>query len=392
MGWSDVARGPFRVTVVDGGHLSMLAEPHVQGLADVMGADLAEMVALTEPDGTSSIKTTTESQAETEIVAALGRGVLPQKIAGLLREADRFGPEGSALIERVDRLLGAQATEALRLANVAQRALEAADLTARPDPVPERLTVPIARLAVSANNHQPRAQQPVHEETVALVTRTVAALADLGLAPQQRLSVDELAERVAAGHPAAAFVADDGLARLDVRWSIDDPSMSGLTDRSGVDAHEDLGVHLGTPADLIGPVLALADPQADELVVDLGCGDGRVLVEAVRQFGCRGRGVENDPALVAAARRRVDQAGLAGQIEIIEDDAGAAAVDDADVVFLFLPPRAVVRLLDELPSRLRAGARILAHEQLAIDWPTPPDTSRLIAETNLTVAHRWTVT
>jgi cyclopropane fatty-acyl-phospholipid synthase-like methyltransferase len=141
-------------------------------------------------------------------------------------------------------------------------------------------------------------------------------------------------------------------------------------------------------------VLALADPGPDDVVLDIGCGDGRILVEAVRHFGCRARGIEIDPALGAAARRRVNKAGLDDRIEIVVGDGStvdlSTAYGPATVVFLFLPPERISSLLPRVLDQLGPGGRVVAHEQLAVDHPVEPTRSRLVVEDGVTVAHLWT--
>ncbi|MGI9597780.1 MAG: SAM-dependent methyltransferase, partial [Acidimicrobiales bacterium] len=162
----------------------------------------------------------------------------------------------------------------------------------------------------------------------------------------------------------------------------------------------DLGIFLGTPPALIGPLLEFAGLRRGETVIDLGCGDGRVLIEAADRFGCSARGYETDRDLVDRARAAAEQAGVGQLVEVIHGDAMEAPIDDADVVFAFLPPDAVVGILEPTLDRLTADARFLSHEQLASAWPTEPDRSGLLigptgagggepAEGGVTVANLW---
>jgi SAM-dependent methyltransferase len=151
-----------------------------------------------------------------------------------------------------------------------------------------------------------------------------------------------------------------------------------------------LGPYLATPLPLIQPVLDLASPQEGELMVDLGCGDGRVLISAAQRYGCRGRGVEYIPELADRARANVAAAGLSDRIEIVVGDANDLAhVNGADVVFCFLPPESVNGLLTQTLQALPAGGRFVAHEQLTIDWIIPPSRSQLITAEAITVGHLW---
>ncbi len=155
----------------------------------------------------------------------------------------------------------------------------------------------------------------------------------------------------------------------------------------------ELGPFLSTPDDLIEPLLDVAEVGPDDLVVDIGCGDGRLVVASAAR-GARARGVELDPILVEAARRRADDAGVADRVEVIEGDGSTLPMADATVALVFLPaevmPSVAGRLLDAMPN----GARIVAHEQRrpAMGGTRPPDQQHLLlAGQGVTVAHRWDV-
>lgn len=138
------------------------------------------------------------------------------------------------------------------------------------------------------------------------------------------------------------------------------------------------GPFLGTPPQLVGPLLSLVGLTEGDLLVDLGCGDGRVLVAAATGTGCRARGVERDPALVDAARRRARAAGVDDRVEVRHGDVEGTELTDATAVFLFLPPALLRRFLPVVLSRLPPGAAVVAHEQLALDPPVAPERDELV--------------
>lgn len=151
-----------------------------------------------------------------------------------------------------------------------------------------------------------------------------------------------------------------------------------------------LGPYLVTPDSLIRPLLEFAGVRPGEMVVDLGCGDGRIPIAAA-SLGCRARGVESDPELVRRARRAVSAAGLDGRVDIVEGDALGETLDDADLVVMFLPVDTLRRVLPELLDRVRPGARVVVHEQERLTTSVAPDRSTPIAtEDGITVAHLWT--
>lgn len=150
-----------------------------------------------------------------------------------------------------------------------------------------------------------------------------------------------------------------------------------------------LGPILSTPVDLIDQLLEFAELGSDDHLVDLGCGDGRVLVHAVNNFDCRATGVEQDPRLVARARARIDEAGITSRVSVNEADANTFDLHDATVVFLFIPAEHVAEVANQIRDRGFAG-RIISHEQRFVEASTKPThSSVLVGEQSLTVAHRW---
>lgn len=153
-----------------------------------------------------------------------------------------------------------------------------------------------------------------------------------------------------------------------------------------------LGPHLTTPEALIDPLLRLASVTADDVFVDLGCGDARLPVAAAELFGCRAFGVESNPDLVALARERAAASSAAELVEIVEGDAASFDVSSATVVFVFLPADVTGSIVDSALSRLPAGARVVSHEQRPILDVTPPDQIvPMLSPQGATVAHLWLV-
>lgn len=152
-----------------------------------------------------------------------------------------------------------------------------------------------------------------------------------------------------------------------------------------------LGPFSGTPVALIPQLLDFAGVTASDLVMDLGSGDGRILIEAASLHGCRGVGVESSESLVELARARAKANNVQDQVQFIIGDASTASVQEATLLFLFLPVASVRQVLATLRGRARPHARIVAHEQRPLlgDWP--PARSRLLVGSGaITVAHLWT--
>jgi cyclopropane fatty-acyl-phospholipid synthase-like methyltransferase len=128
-------------------------------------------------------------------------------------------------------------------------------------------------------------------------------------------------------------------------------------------------------------------------MLDVGCGDGRVVVTAAEQIGCRAVGVERSVDLVERARRRATDAGVADRVEIVHGDGRSTDLADATVVFMFLSMRVVVDLVPATLQQLRPGARLVIHEQTRLPGtmnPKPDESAAVIADGAVTVAHRWT--
>ena len=154
-----------------------------------------------------------------------------------------------------------------------------------------------------------------------------------------------------------------------------------------------LGPFLGTPTALIPGLLDMAAVTSSDVVVDLGCGDGRVVMAAAQQRGCRARGIEQDQKLLDLAHARRKSSQLGDQVALEQADIERANLTDATVVFLFLPVDSATRLLASIRGRLAPGARIIMHEQKRLEPTLQPDFSEaIIADSALTVAHLWATT
>lgn len=130
-------------------------------------------------------------------------------------------------------------------------------------------------------------------------------------------------------------------------------------DRKGA-PHQPDAVFMPSPPEVVERMLDLARVTRDDVVYDLGCGDGRILVAAARKHQARGVGVELDPELVKRARAEARKQGVQDRVTIQEGDLFAADFREATVVALYLLPRLNARLLPKLKG-LKAGTRIVCH-------------------------------
>ena len=116
-----------------------------------------------------------------------------------------------------------------------------------------------------------------------------------------------------------------------------------------------------TPMPVVLALLELAGVGPQDVVYDLGSGDGRIPIAAARQFGARGVGIEIDPALVAEAQANARKSGVEGKVEFKLGDMYATDVRSATVVTLFLHPGPNLKLREKLRSELPAGARVVSY-------------------------------
>ena len=147
---------------------------------------------------------------------------------------------------------------------------------------------------------------------------------------------------------------------------------------------------VGTPADLVSPLLEFASLGEDDQLVDLGCGDGRIVIAAAERFGCQARGYENNAHLAAMARHNASSSEASSLVTICEDDLSTADLGSVTVVFVFMPASATATLISRILRQVRPGTRIIAHEQEPMLEVPPPERSRLIVTPSIiTVAHLW---
>ena len=116
-----------------------------------------------------------------------------------------------------------------------------------------------------------------------------------------------------------------------------------------------------TPDHAVDRMLALARVGPQDLVVDLGSGDGRIPIVAAKRFGARGLGIEYSPDLVAVSRRNARAEGVADRVRFVQADFFAADFRDATVVTLYLLQALNIKLIPKLKAELKPGTRIVSH-------------------------------
>ena len=125
-------------------------------------------------------------------------------------------------------------------------------------------------------------------------------------------------------------------------------------------------------------MLKLADMKKDDVVYDLGCGDGRIVIAAAKAYGARGVGIDIDPQRIKEANENAKRAGVEGLVRFEEQDLFKADIHNATVVTLFLREDFNVRLRPKLLKELRPGARIVSNTFDMYDWK--PDKQLVIGD------------
>ena len=123
-----------------------------------------------------------------------------------------------------------------------------------------------------------------------------------------------------------------------------------------------------TPPDVVDRMLSLARVTPSDVVYDLGCGDGRIVIAAAQKFGARGVGIDIDRGLIAKAEAAARAAGVSDRVTFEVQDATTVDVSRATVVTLYLLAASNLKLRPNLTKQLRPGSRIVSHNYPMGDW------------------------
>lgn len=123
-----------------------------------------------------------------------------------------------------------------------------------------------------------------------------------------------------------------------------------------------------TPPKVVRAMLQLAEVGANDVVYDLGCGDGRIVIAAA-QRGARGVGIDLDPRRIAEAKANVRRSNVGARVQVRQEDLFTADIHDATVVMLYLNPQVNLELRPKLLHELRPGTRVVSHSYDMGDWP-----------------------
>jgi cyclopropane fatty-acyl-phospholipid synthase-like methyltransferase len=123
-----------------------------------------------------------------------------------------------------------------------------------------------------------------------------------------------------------------------------------------------------TPVEVVDRMLELAEVTKNDVVYDLGSGDGRIVIRAAKKYGARSVGYEVDVELVEASRKRAAEEGVSHLVEIRAEDALTADVSNATVVTLYMLPWFNEKIRPVLQQKLRPGSRVVSHDFEIPGW------------------------
>lgn len=138
--------------------------------------------------------------------------------------------------------------------------------------------------------------------------------------------------------------------------------------------------YVSTPSNVVAAMLEMALVTADDYLVDLGSGDGRIVIEAAKKSGARAMGVELDANLVYMANEAAKRQGVAGQVRFVEGSLFNADISKTTVLTLYLLPNINLQLRPRILGQMRPGARVVSHDFDMGGWK--PDLHREVAVPN----------
>jgi SAM-dependent methyltransferase len=161
--------------------------------------------------------------------------------------------------------------------------------------------------------------------------------------------------------------------------------LSGYAQSRAPDVH-----YVPTPEDVVDEMLRVTGVTKDDIVYDLGCGDGRLVITAAKRFGARGVGIDIDPQRISESRENARQAGVTDRVRFLEQDLFEADIGQATIVTLYLLPKLNVQLRPKLLRDLKPGTRVVSHDFDMAEW-RPDQTIRVPGASRSHTVYYWVV-
>ena len=146
-------------------------------------------------------------------------------------------------------------------------------------------------------------------------------------------------------------------------------------------------IYVPTPVEVVEAMLDVAHVTSRDVVYDLGCGDGRIVVAAAKLHGAHGVGIDIDPERIEEATANVEKEGVGDRVEIRQADLFETDVSPASVVTLYLLPSLNLKIRPKLWQELKVGSRVVSHAFDMGDWE-PEQTLNVNGRT----VYYWTIT
>jgi precorrin-6B methylase 2 len=153
----------------------------------------------------------------------------------------------------------------------------------------------------------------------------------------------------------------------------------------------DLAIYQPTPHEIVDQMLRLAGLSPGDVLYDLGCGDGRIVVAAAEKYRIRAVGVDINPKRIAEARANARQHGVEKRVQFILGDAKKANFREASVITMYLGADGNLRLVDQLRGQLPAGARIVSRDFQIHGWAPELFENFVTSKGVPTTLYLWTI-
>lgn len=149
-------------------------------------------------------------------------------------------------------------------------------------------------------------------------------------------------------------------------------------------------VYVPTPPEVVNRMLAIANVNKNDVLYDLGSGDGRIPITAAQKFGIRATGIDINPERIREANANAQKAGVTNRVRFLNQDLFASNFSDATVVTLYLLPTLNVKLRPQLFQQLKPGTRIVSHDFDMGEWK-PDRTEQVNVNGRVHTVYFWTV-
>ena len=156
-----------------------------------------------------------------------------------------------------------------------------------------------------------------------------------------------------------------------------DPQFTSIEELESAAIKKDVP-YVPTPKETVDEMLRMAKVSGDDIVYDLGSGDGRIVIAAAKQYGARGVGIDIDPTRIAEANENAKTAGVTDRVRFIQGDLFNADIKEATAVTLYLLRSVNMKLRPKLLADLRPGTPVVSHDFDMGEWE--PDEHKLVGD------------